>query len=132
MAAVLPLFVLGGAAVYAHRASQPMESMPTEDERIAETQRSILHEYGGSAAAYQQMLDKLIIMGGIVNDGVGQEVGNGVDPTDPNSDSLDEVFERHVQLMNFDRADTLLSLRTHNGEIILGRETPSQSRSVKS
>lgn len=118
MAAVLPLVAMGGFAVYAHRRSKAPEVDGSEEDRQVKQQEAIIREYGASAPMFQANWDRYVLMGGIINDGVGLDNRNGGYHADPDWDPLEEIMAKNVALSSFDRADVELSLRTERGEVV--------------
>lgn len=118
MAAVLPLVAMGGFAVFAHRRTQSPETSATEEDRQKEQQRAIIREYGASAPFYQTNWDRAVLMGGIINDGVGFDNREGGYHADPNWDPMEEIASKNVALASFDRADVELALHTQRGEVV--------------
>lgn len=118
MAAVLPFFAMGGFALYAHKTSQPKVASATEEDRQQDQHRAIIQEYGASAAVFQENWDRAVLMGGIINDGVGLNNTDGGYHSDPNWDPMEEVIAKNVALLSFDRSDAELSLHTQRGEVV--------------
>lgn len=124
MAAVLPFVAMGGFAVYAHKKSQPPQMTASDEDRHKRQHEEIMREYGASAALWEANFDRYVLMGGIINDGVGLDNRDGGYHADPNWDPMQEVVAKQVALSSFDRTDVELSLRTQRGEVVPRRRNP--------
>lgn len=118
MAVLLPIFALGGYAVYSQRTTDYPDPVPaTEEDRMDEQLMSLLHEYGMSASADFNAKNKTLLMGGVLTDGVGVDNRLSRHMDDPNFDPMHVIAMESVQLQAFDRADTLYAMVTQQGVV---------------
>lgn len=118
MAAILPLAAIGAFAVYSNRSNEPVVYDRTDEERVAQVHQSVISEYGISASANHALLDKQVLMGGIINDGVGVDNRTSLMLYDPSFDPLALLGDDAVQLASFDRWDTEFATATQQSLIV--------------
>lgn len=118
MAAVLPLAVIGIAAVYGNRTTTPKVKTKTEDETVDRNHSAGLFEYGMSAAVEQSMNDRKYLQGGIINDGVGVDNTFSKNLDSQYFDPMAELQRQQVELAAWDRADTLYAQTVQQSKII--------------
>lgn len=118
MAAILPLAAIGAFAVYSNRSNEPVVHDRTDEERVAQVHQSVIAEYGISASANHALLDKQVLMGGIINDGVGVDNRTSLMLYDPSFDPLAMLGNDAVQLASFDRWDTEFATATQQSQIV--------------
>lgn len=127
MAAVVAPFVMAGAlATYLHQRDSAVTPKrdPTDEERRAMQQMEDLHYNGANASVWGVNHNKIFMMGQTLNEILSLDVSQGGYHENKNYDPLHAIFGDHVQLSNYDRVDTMRSLRTNNGEIRMRRRMP--------
>lgn len=122
----LPLLAMGGAAAWmvTRSGSRMREHTPSDDERRRKTQEKDLQHNGANASVWGGKHQKLFLMGSSMKEVIDFDNKNGGYNRDPNVDVLQEMFQQHVDVEDFDRADTFYSLTKGNGEIRMRRRAP--------
>ena len=119
----LLLFTAGGLVLASRaNAKAPPTKEPSKEEYTQHQHTEQMHATGATMAMWQSMNNKAIMMGSQISDSDGLDLRGGGYVKDPNVNPLDLVFQEHVELATFDRADTFLTLATGaNGEVRMRR-----------
>lgn len=122
----LPLLAMGGAAAWMIQRSghRIREHTPSDDEKRRKTQQKDLEHNGANASVWAGKHQKHFLMGSSMKDVIDFDNSHGGYNPDANVDVLAELFQQHVDIENFDRADTFLSLTKGNGEIRMRKRGP--------
>ena len=118
----LPLLLLGGfgAFVATRKGAQaPPRKDKSQRDRFNEQYQADLEDGGAVAGFFQSLNNKTLLMGSYLNHETTpnlQQAVPGYVP-DRNFNPLDSMNRQHMELADFDRADTFLALDTGIGEV---------------
>lgn len=119
--AELPLLLFAGSAIYAvpkiNKAFEKDLRVPTESDKLTDDQAQNIGQVGANASVWKTLVGKQFLMGNPVSDVQGFNFEGGGYVTDKNTDPVRRMQNQHVELTQFDRADTLLSLYSDRGEV---------------
>jgi hypothetical protein len=118
MAAILPFAAIGAFAVWANRTTNLGGSLYTDKDQVETTHKAIIMEYGLSSSFNYALMDRQYMQGGLVTYGVGVDNRASEQLANPNYNPLEELANDTVNLASFDRADTLLSMRVQQSQIV--------------
>ena len=102
----------------------PAARNPTEEERMQIQQLQDLARNGASASVWHANHNRILLMGDALNEELTLDVrGGGYNP-DSSVNPLEAMYRDHAKLTSFDRQDTMLALRTGDGQIRMTRRSP--------
>jgi hypothetical protein len=126
--AELPLLLFAGSAIYAvpqiNKAFEKDLRAPTESEKLTNDQAQNMQHVGANASVWKTLVHKQFLMGNPVSDVQGINFDGGGYVPDRAYDPMNRVHKQHVEMTQFDRADTLLSLYSDRGEVRPRRGQP--------
>jgi hypothetical protein len=117
MAAFLPIVAVGSGAIWmvSNSGMQAREYEPTEEERRRETQILDMEHNGANASVFQNRHNESFLMGMAMGETLSMDnTGGGYNP---NKDVLQDVFQQHADLEQWDRTHTFHAFTTAQGEI---------------
>ncbi len=126
MAEMLPIALLGGAAIFLVPRVNAAYAQDVEDVKGSNSMRdaniATMAEHGANASVWKQQLQKQFLMGTSFHnaDGIHTAMNSrGYHPStsDKSVDPIKLVFQAHADMNDFDRQDTMLALATGRGEV---------------